>query len=61
MPHDRSDAFTVGGTGLRGEALAGSFDYVVAIDCNREHGSSLLDPAKPDGPMCGAAGSDLGL
>ncbi len=40
MPYDRSDGFSLSGTGFRGESLAGSFDYVVAIDYNRRPGTS---------------------
>ncbi|MFM9562469.1 L,D-transpeptidase family protein [Streptomyces turgidiscabies] len=49
LPYDRSGAFTVGGTGFEGEPLAGSFDYVVAIDYNREPGTSPLDWTRPLG------------
>lgn len=40
LPYDRSDGFAVSGTGFEGEPLEGSFDYVVAIDYNREPGAS---------------------
>ncbi|WP_354637127.1 L,D-transpeptidase family protein [Kitasatospora camelliae] len=49
LPYHRSDAFSIGGTGFLGEPLAGSFDYVVAIDFNRKRGRSPLDPARPEG------------
>ncbi|GGN65484.1 lipoprotein [Streptomyces albiflavescens] len=49
MPYDRSGGFAVGGTGFGGEPLAGSFDYVVAIDYNREPGTSPLDWTRPLG------------
>ncbi|MFI1030315.1 L,D-transpeptidase family protein [Streptomyces sp. NPDC020951] len=49
LPYDRSRAFTVGGTGFEGEPLAGSFDYVVAIDYNRKPGTSPLDWTRPLG------------
>ncbi|MGW2250560.1 L,D-transpeptidase family protein [Kitasatospora sp. NPDC001660] len=49
LPYDHSDGFTVSGTGFEGEPLAGSFDYVVAIDYNRVPGSSPLDPRHPRG------------
>lgn len=49
LPYDRSGAFTVGGTGFEGEPLAGSFDYVVAIDYNRKPGTSPLDWTRPLG------------
>ncbi|GGO90827.1 L,D-transpeptidase family protein [Wenjunlia tyrosinilytica] len=53
LPYHRSTGFTIGGTGFRGEALRGSFDYVVAIDYNRVPGSSPLDPRQPMGPWRG--------
>ncbi|TXS80474.1 hypothetical protein EAO69_04205 [Streptomyces sp. me109] len=49
LPYDRSGGFTVGGTGFEGEPLAGSFDYVVAINYNREPGTSPLDWTRPLG------------
>ncbi|MGW7315171.1 L,D-transpeptidase family protein [Streptomyces sp. NPDC054865] len=49
LPYDRDAAFVATGRGVNGESLAGSFDYVVAIDFNRKQGVSPLDPAKPDG------------
>ncbi|MET9610820.1 hypothetical protein ABZZ17_38020 [Streptomyces sp. NPDC006512] len=49
LPYDRDAAFVASGRGVNGESLAGSFDYVVAIDFNRRQGVSPLDPAKPDG------------
>ncbi|MDX3457771.1 L,D-transpeptidase family protein [Streptomyces sp. ME02-8801-2C] len=49
LPYDRSSAFTIGGTGFEGEPLAGSFDYVVAIDYNRRRGTSPLDWTRPLG------------
>lgn len=49
LPYDRGPAFTIGGTGSLGEPLAGSFDYVVAIDYNREPGTSPLDRTRPLG------------
>ncbi|MFF3379585.1 L,D-transpeptidase family protein [Streptomyces sp. NPDC002680] len=49
LPYDRSGGFTIGGTGFEGEPLAGSFDYVVAIDYNREPGTSPLDWTRPLG------------
>jgi L,D-peptidoglycan transpeptidase YkuD (ErfK/YbiS/YcfS/YnhG family) len=48
-PYDRSDGFAVSGTGFAGEPLAGSFDYVVAIDYNRVPGTSPLDLTRPLG------------
>lgn len=49
LPYDRSGAFVVSGTGFHGEPLAGSFDYVVAIDYNRSRGTSPLDWDRPLG------------
>lgn len=49
MPYHQSDDFTVSGTGFEGEPLAGSFDYVVAINYNRVPGTSPLDPRRPLG------------
>ncbi|MFJ6214934.1 L,D-transpeptidase family protein [Streptomyces sp. NPDC092296] len=53
LPYSRSRAFSTGGTGFTGEPLAGSFDYVVAIDYNRVPGTSPLDAAKPLGASRG--------
>ncbi|OKK16816.1 hypothetical protein AMK16_24270 [Streptomyces sp. CB00455] len=49
FPYDKDPAFVAGGRGVNGESLAGSFDYVVAIDFNRTPGTSPLDPTKPEG------------
>ncbi|MFI8206539.1 hypothetical protein [Streptomyces sp. NPDC085937] len=49
LPYDRSESFAVSGTGFEGEPLEGSFDYVVAIDYNREPGTSPLDLTRPLG------------
>jgi len=49
LPYDQSGSFTIGGTGFEGEQLAGSFDYVVAIDYNRRPGTSPLDWTRPLG------------
>ncbi|MFI5812505.1 L,D-transpeptidase family protein [Streptomyces sp. NPDC051643] len=49
LPYDRSGGFTTVGTGFEGEPLAGSFDYVVAINYNREPGTSPLDWTRPLG------------
>ncbi|MEW2492571.1 hypothetical protein AB0942_03315 [Streptomyces nodosus] len=49
LPYSRSNAFTIGGTGFAGESLAGSFDYVVAINYNRKAGTSPLDWTRPLG------------
>ena len=49
LPYHRSGAFTSPGTGFEGEPLAGSFDYVIAINYNREAGTSPLDWTRPLG------------
>ncbi|MFD9688556.1 L,D-transpeptidase family protein [Kitasatospora sp. NPDC059146] len=49
LPYHRSEDFVMGGTGFEGEPLAGSFDYVVAIDYNRVPGSTPLDTRRPRG------------
>lgn len=49
LPYTHSSGFTVAGTGFEGESLAGSFDYVVAIDYNRVTGRSPLDWSRPQG------------
>ncbi|MFH7595824.1 L,D-transpeptidase family protein [Streptomyces racemochromogenes] len=49
LPYDRDPGFVATGRGVNGESLAGSFDYVVAIDYNRRRGVSPLDPVMPDG------------
>ncbi len=49
LPYDRSGAFTSPGTGFEGEPLAGSFDYVIAINYNRKPGTSPLDWTRPLG------------
>ncbi|MBU3863875.1 L,D-transpeptidase family protein [Streptomyces sp. 4503] len=53
LPYSQSPNFRIGGTGFAGEPLAGSFDYVIAIDYNRERGTSPLDPTKPLGAESG--------
>ncbi|NEA98273.1 L,D-transpeptidase family protein [Streptomyces sp. SID13726] len=49
LPYDRSASFTAPGTGFEGEPLAGSFDYVIAINYNRQPGTSPLDWTRPMG------------
>ncbi|MFB7493464.1 hypothetical protein ACFC09_01950 [Streptomyces sp. NPDC056161] len=49
LPYDRSGGFSVSGTGFDGESLAGSFDYVIAIDYNHVKGTSPLDWGRPQG------------
>ncbi|MCG0068616.1 hypothetical protein CFC35_38480 [Streptomyces sp. FBKL.4005] len=50
LPYHRSGGFHSPGTGFEGEPLEGSFDYVIAIDYNREPGTSPLDWTRPLGP-----------
>ncbi|MFE9444552.1 hypothetical protein ACFYO2_37510 [Streptomyces sp. NPDC006602] len=49
LPYDHGSGFTVTGTGFEGEPLAGSFDYVIAINYNREPGTTPLDWTRPLG------------
>ena len=49
LAYDYTDGFTASGTGFEGEPLAGSFDYVIAIDYNRRTGISPLDRTRPLG------------
>ncbi|WP_405476680.1 L,D-transpeptidase family protein [Streptomyces canus] len=49
LPYDRGVGFTARGTGFEGEPLAGSFDYVIAINYNRQPGTSPLDWTRPLG------------
>ncbi|MFJ4633928.1 hypothetical protein [Streptomyces sp. NPDC088847] len=49
LPYDQSAAFSIGGTGFEGEPLAGSFDYVIAINYNRQPGTSPIDWTRPLG------------
>ncbi|WP_405012806.1 hypothetical protein [Kitasatospora sp. NBC_01539] len=53
LPYDKDPGFVVGGRGFNGEQLAGSFDYVVAINYNRVEGRSPLDTAYPEGKAKG--------
>jgi L,D-peptidoglycan transpeptidase YkuD (ErfK/YbiS/YcfS/YnhG family) len=53
LPYHHSGGFHIGGRGFEGEPLAGSFDYVVAIDYNRKPGTSPLDWTRPLGPAKG--------
>ncbi|MFF2954007.1 L,D-transpeptidase family protein [Kitasatospora sp. NPDC057965] len=53
LPYDKDPNFVVSGTGFAGEQLAGSFDYVVAINYNRVPGNSPLDPRRPSGSTKG--------
>lgn len=49
LPYDHTKAFTASGRGVDGESLAGAFDYVVAINYNRDPGTSPLNDDKPLG------------
>ncbi|QJS99565.1 L,D-transpeptidase family protein [Streptomyces asoensis] len=49
LSYDHGVGFTSPGTGFEGEPLQGSFDYVIAIDYNREPGTSPLDWTRPLG------------
>jgi L,D-peptidoglycan transpeptidase YkuD (ErfK/YbiS/YcfS/YnhG family) len=49
LPYDHGVGFTATGTGFEGEPLAGSFDYVIAINYNRKPGTSPLDWTRPLG------------
>ncbi|MET7684984.1 L,D-transpeptidase family protein [Streptomyces sp. NPDC005423] len=53
LPYDHGSGFVSPGTGFEGESLAGSFDYVVAIDYNRAPGTSPLDWTRPLGAARG--------
>ncbi|MFD5466165.1 L,D-transpeptidase family protein [Kitasatospora sp. NPDC127059] len=53
LPYDKDASFVVSGTGFFGDQLAGSFDYVVAINYNRVAGSSPLDMRRPMGSKKG--------
>jgi len=49
LPYDHGIGFTSPGTGFEGEPLAGSFDYVIAINYNRQPGTTPLDWTRPLG------------
>jgi L,D-peptidoglycan transpeptidase YkuD (ErfK/YbiS/YcfS/YnhG family) len=53
LPYDRSSGFSIAGTGFQGEPLAGSFDYVLAINYNHVPGTSLRDWTRPMGASKG--------
>ncbi|MEU8920852.1 L,D-transpeptidase family protein [Kitasatospora sp. NPDC048545] len=53
LPYDKDPNFVVSGTGFFGDQLAGSFDYVVAINYNRVAGNSPLDTRRPMGSKKG--------
>ena len=49
LPYDEQPRFAVSGDGFFGEPLEGSFDYVIAINYNRQPGTSPLDHTRPLG------------
>ncbi|WP_223245495.1 L,D-transpeptidase family protein [Streptomyces sp. CBMA156] len=53
LPYDKDPSFVVSGTGFFGDQLAGSFDYVVAINYNRVAGNTPLDTRRPMGSKKG--------
>jgi L,D-peptidoglycan transpeptidase YkuD (ErfK/YbiS/YcfS/YnhG family) len=53
LSYTQDSNFVMTGRGFNGESLAGSFDYVVAINYNRVPGRSPLDATTPDGAAKG--------
>lgn len=53
LSYDQGSGFVSPGTGFEGEPLAGSFDYVIAINYNRQPGTSPLDWTRPLGSSRG--------
>jgi L,D-peptidoglycan transpeptidase YkuD (ErfK/YbiS/YcfS/YnhG family) len=53
LTYDHGRGFVSPGTGFEGEPLAGSFDYVIAINYNRQPGTSPLDWTRPLGSSRG--------
>ncbi|MBT2394791.1 hypothetical protein [Streptomyces sp. ISL-100] len=53
LTYDAGPAFTATGTGSLGEPLAGSFDYVIAVNYNRRPGATPLDWTRPLGASRG--------
>lgn len=53
LPYDHDKNFVMAGRGFNNEPLAGSFDYVVAINYNRVEGRSPLDTTYPQGAAKG--------
>ncbi|MEV7723676.1 L,D-transpeptidase family protein [Streptomyces sp. NPDC087917] len=49
LPYDEGGGFTAQGAGSQGEPLAGSFDYVIAVNYNRKPGTTPLDWTRPMG------------
>ncbi|MFI7413251.1 hypothetical protein ACIBU0_31720 [Streptomyces sp. NPDC049627] len=49
LPYDHGSGFTATGTGFEGESLAGSFEYVIAVNYNRRPGTTPLDWTRPLG------------
>lgn len=55
LPYSQSSGFVSPGTGFEGEPLAGSFDYVIAINYNRQPGTSPSTGPAPSAPHEAAA------
>ncbi len=53
LPYYQSELFTASGSSLFGDSLAGTFDYVIAIDYNRALGVSPLNRKRPLGESRG--------
>jgi L,D-peptidoglycan transpeptidase YkuD (ErfK/YbiS/YcfS/YnhG family) len=53
LPYHHSTKFVPTGSSVFGDSLAGSFDYVIAIDYNRRSGKSPLDATHPLGDARG--------
>jgi L,D-peptidoglycan transpeptidase YkuD (ErfK/YbiS/YcfS/YnhG family) len=53
LPYHHSTKFVPSGSSVFGDSLAGSFDYVIAIDYNRRRGVSPLDSTHPLGDARG--------
>ncbi|MFJ2397257.1 L,D-transpeptidase family protein [Streptomyces sp. NPDC087843] len=49
LPYRHSRSFSLSGTGFEGEPLSGAFDYVIAINYNRQPGTSPMDGTQPMG------------
>lgn len=55
LSYDHGSGFVSPGTGFEGEPLAGSFDYVIAINYNRQPGTSPSTGPAPSAPRAAAA------
>jgi L,D-peptidoglycan transpeptidase YkuD (ErfK/YbiS/YcfS/YnhG family) len=53
LPYYRSDLFKINRLGMLGQSLAGSYDYVIAINYNRRPGHPPLDKVRPLGQSKG--------